>query len=139
MHIVIWILEDDKTFGFLLETTLSSLHSDIHIRLFEAGEDALQASGIPDIIYADTSLAGKLTGLEVVERLRRRHPDIATVFSSSQGDPPQAMLQPRDRVLPKPFSVAALLTQVRIMISEIPRLRVPPQQPSDQPRGFKQH
>lgn len=125
MRAVLWILEDDENLGFLLEAALSCF-PNVQIRLFTTGEEALMAKGVPDIIFADTQLAGRLTGPEVVESLRARYPDVAAVYSSSLGRPSHVKLGPRDRVLPKPFSVAALVNQVKLMISEIPRLAIPP-------------
>jgi DNA-binding response OmpR family regulator len=126
MQATLWILEDDRIFAFLLETVFSQISRTLDIKVFDAGEAALLATGTPDILVADTHLAGKLTGPEVVEMLRRRNPDLAVMFSSSFGRPPGIVFGPRDRCLPKPFSIAALVQQVTIMLSEIPRLQVPP-------------
>jgi DNA-binding NarL/FixJ family response regulator len=110
----------------MLKTILLLAYPAIHPRLFETGEGALQAAGTPDILIADTYLAGLLTGPEAVESLRNRNPHLAVVFSSGMGMPPGVRLGPRDRILPKPFSVGALLKEVSVMIGQIPRLQLPP-------------
>jgi CheY-like chemotaxis protein len=137
MRITIWILEDDDTVGYLLKTVLSLAHPNVHQRLFVSGEAALKATGFPDIVFADTYLSGKLTGPQVVDILRKRNRELSVMYSSSLGLPLGVKLGPRDRVLPKPFSVAALLDEVSEMISRVPRLQMPPPHPPPHSRRFK--
>jgi DNA-binding NtrC family response regulator len=125
MRAAIWILEDDRTFGLLLLAALARMGGRIEVRLFENGEAALESPGVPDIILADTNLGGRLTGPQVVKVMRERNPDLAVVFSSNLGRPTGIPLWPRDRDLPKPFSTAALIRQLSVMVAEIPRLQIP--------------
>lgn len=137
MRIVLWILEDNGDLSFLLQAALSLVHPQLETRLFANGDEALQARGVPDIILVDINLPGRLTGLEVIEILRRRYPEVAVLFSSSLGSPPPACLGPRDRTLPKPFALAPLLRDVATMISQVPRLQVPPPHAPAHPSRFK--
>jgi DNA-binding response OmpR family regulator len=126
MTVALWILEDDAKLGELLQKLLSAESRDLAVRLFGSGEEALEAKGAPDLLFADTHLKGKLTGPEVACKLRQRNPDLAILYSSAQGRPEGVILGPRDRELPKPFSMGVLMAEVLTMITQIPRRQVPP-------------
>lgn len=139
MRALIWILEDDTLLAFLFKQAFATMNPSPLVRLFEDGESALLAKGSPDIIIADTCLAGKLTGPEVVERLRERLPQLAVVFSSSLRLPPHVTVRARDAVLPKPFSVVRMVELVKVMIREVPRLHFPLHPPALHARKFRRH
>ncbi len=81
------------------------------IRMLEEGEEV-------DLVLTDVVMPG-LTGIEMAEILRKKHPDLRFLFTSGytsreMGRPPEAPPQP---FLPKPFSMEELSERVEKALS----------------------
>lgn len=109
------LIEDDA----LLRSTLCDILEDhgIEVNGLSNAEDALillSTVSAPDVLVTDISLGAGLTGLDLADIARSRHPDVEVILIS--GTVPAddaAMKQHRARFLAKPFDPATLAMAIR--------------------------
>lgn len=115
-------MEDDEP---LRELWCRYLRRSQDFRLHHAfanAEDALTilAADPPDILVADWKLAGAMTGIELVARLKQLHPQVLAVVVSGYklADlPPEALLAGADSFLRKPVSGRELVDSLRHVLA----------------------
>jgi DNA-binding response OmpR family regulator len=86
------------------------------------GEQALELSGRepPDLVLLDWHLPGR-TGSQVLDELKRRHPDLPVVVLTAKHEAPHRALAEAlgvDVFLTKPFSPIELLDTVERLLAE---------------------
>ena len=108
--------------------------------LREAGYEVLEADGVEagltlarlhsgpiHLVLTDVMMPGG-TGRDLVDRIRHIRPAIAAVFMSGYTDDTvlqRAVIEPGTAFLPKPFSPALLLAQIRAVL-EVEAVRAKP-------------
>lgn len=111
------VVEDDQ---FVRDHAISSLE-DFGYRVLVAqnGAEALQvlAEGArPDLLFTDVVMPGGVSGWELAAKAREMQPEIKVLFTS--GYPRETLasrgrVDPRARMLPKPYRLAELARHVR--------------------------
>jgi len=80
----IFIVEDDPFYLSLLKKSVTGSRS-CEVQTFATGEAFLEKIyQMPDVILLDQNLEGKITGLEVLKRVKSLNPDIQVIFLSAQ-------------------------------------------------------
>ena len=106
------VVEDDREIGSALILLLESWGCRVVVaRSGVEVDDALERlAGVPDAVVADYRLPGSETGLQVIERVRERHPAAAAIVMT--GDVEQGTLRAAEAaghpVLHKPLRPARL-------------------------------
>ena len=81
----IFIVEDDKIFAKILKHHLS-LNPDYQVEIFNNGQDFLDnLYKKPDMVSLDNNLPG-LSGIEILEKVKKIYPDLPIVIVSGQDD-----------------------------------------------------
>lgn len=80
----IFILEDDLVFGKVLQRALEEENDAYEVKVFRSGQEFLdQLHQLPDVVSIDYALPD-YNGLEILQRVKQYHADIATVILSGQ-------------------------------------------------------
>jgi two-component system, cell cycle sensor histidine kinase and response regulator CckA len=123
--VTILAVDDDQAVLGLLNQTLTS--AGYEVLLADGGWKALQvyeSAGIPiDLLLTDVIMPD-LTGPVLAERLRTRQPDLQVIFISGfhDADMVQRFVTARGfTLLPKPFTVDALLRVVQDSLAGVSR------------------
>jgi DNA-binding NtrC family response regulator len=109
------LIEDDALLRMVLADRLAEDGIDVH-GLANA-EDALILLGagqVPDVLVTDIRLGGGLSGFDLAEVARARHPEVGVILIS--GAPTAEMrqrLRRREIFLAKPFQPEALAAAIR--------------------------
>jgi DNA-binding response OmpR family regulator len=108
------LIEDDPLIRGLIAETLSE--DGMEVDGLANAEDALILLGagqVPDVLVADVNLGPGLSGHDLADIARERHPGVEVVLIS--GAPPPAATQPlpQERFLHKPFAPEALAAMIR--------------------------
>ncbi len=111
----VWVIDDDRSIRWVLEKALK--HMNMEVSSFENADDALNLLGsrIPDVVITDIRMPG-MSGLELLDRLSKQHPDIPVIIMTAHSDLDSAVSAYQGgafEYLPKPFDVdeAVELTQ----------------------------
>jgi two-component system, response regulator PdtaR len=109
----ILIVDDDR----LLRDLLIELFTDEGFVVIEAenADQALQQLELaPNVglLLTDVQMPGELDGVGLVEVVRRRWPNIASIISSGVIQPRFEEMPPQARFVPKPWSACDMLRQV---------------------------
>jgi len=121
---VIAVVDDEASVRESLALALSS--EGYAVRTFVDGESALDAllPLAPDAIILDIVMP-KMDGVEFCRRYRETHRATPVIFISSKGsetDKIEALEQGGDDYLVKPYSLAELLTRLRVCLDRVARL-----------------
>ena len=103
----VWVVDDDQSIRWVLQKALQKAGQAS--RLFESAEDMLQAlqNGQPKVIVTDIRMPG-ISGIELLSRLTREHPDIPVVIMTAYSDLDSAVSAYEGgafEYLPKPFDI----------------------------------
>ena len=81
----VWIVDDDQSVRWVLEKALKQ--ADMDTRSFERAEHLLEAlgDGAPDVLITDVRMPG-MSGLALLERLQRDHPDLPIIVITAHSD-----------------------------------------------------
>ncbi|WP_394002816.1 nitrogen regulation protein NR(I) [Luteimonas sp. WGS1318] len=82
----IWVVDDDRSVRFVLATALSEAGYDV--ASFDGAQpvrDALAARRAPDLLFTDVRMPGD-SGLQLLEALKREHPQLPVVVMSAYTD-----------------------------------------------------
>ena len=85
MDAEIWVVDDDRSFRFVLEKALA--RAGLRVRTFENGDAALAAlrSGRPDALFCDVRMPGT-DGFGVLARLAEHHPEVPVIMMTAYSD-----------------------------------------------------
>lgn len=109
------LIDDDALVRETLAETLAC--EGIEVDGLASAEDALILLGagqVPDVLVADVDLGAGLSGVDLADIARERHPDVEVVLiSGSTRLPRQLGPGRRERFLEKPFAPATLAEIIR--------------------------
>lgn len=102
------IVDDDDDINYLLRVRLQA--RGYHVKSALTGEDALPllVNDAPDIVFLDVSMPG-MSGLDVLEYIRRQSLDLAVIMTTAYGSEQvaiDALRRGADDYLRKPFELA---------------------------------
>ena len=111
----VFVIDDDRSVRFVLEKALS--RAGFPVRSFESAEAALRAFDReePALLFTDVRMPG-IDGLDLLERIKRRHPGLPVVVMSAYTDLPStvaAFHRGAFDYLPKPFDLDAAVEMAR--------------------------
>uniref|UniRef100_Q01RH2 Response regulator receiver protein n=1 Tax=Solibacter usitatus (strain Ellin6076) TaxID=234267 RepID=Q01RH2_SOLUE len=113
------LLVDDEPQIRKLLSGLLMRTGDYHVVTASSGEEALDLFGILperiDIIITDCDM-GKMTGIELYQRIRARRPEAAVLFISANADSIRESL-PECPLLEKPFHPRQFVARVAEVLS----------------------
>ncbi|MFL2546469.1 MAG: nitrogen regulation protein NR(I) [Candidatus Rariloculaceae bacterium] len=103
----VWVVDDDESIRWVLEQALSQ--ANMTPRCFASGDEFFSAlnSDKPDVLVTDIRMPG-MTGLELMERLGERHPELPVIVITAHSDLDSAVSAYRGgafEYLPKPFDI----------------------------------
>ncbi|MGB8713071.1 MAG: response regulator, partial [Onishia taeanensis] len=101
------IVDDDRAIRWVLERSLAQ--PDLSVESFERADAALASLEVspPDVLVTDIRMPG-LDGLELMARVRERHPDMPVIVMTAHSDLDSAVASYQGgafEYLPKPFDV----------------------------------
>lgn len=111
----VWLVDDNAPFR---QSTVMLLHTaGLEVRDFDSAASLLATLPIPEgcCVVSDIRMPG-MTGLELLEELRRRMAATPVVFVTAHGDVPLAVTAMRrgaSHFVEKPFTVEVLIDAVR--------------------------
>ncbi|MBL6457477.1 response regulator [Belnapia sp. T6] len=109
------LIEDDAILRMILADELGE--EGIEVNGLANAEDALILLGagqVPDVLVTDISLGGGLSGFDLAELARAKHPEVAVILiSGTAPDPAQHPLRRREMFLAKPFLPSTLAAAIR--------------------------
>jgi two-component system nitrogen regulation response regulator GlnG len=103
----VWVVDDDESVRWVLVQALRQAH--MMPRAFESGLAVLEAleREQPDVLVTDIRMPD-MSGLELIERLGRSHPDIPAIVITAHSDLDSAVSAYQSgafEYLPKPFDI----------------------------------
>lgn len=122
MSIKVCIVEDDEDLRELWSRSIRRATDFTLHHTFASAEEALVVilADPPDIVVSDWQLAGGMTGVEMLARLKHRHPRLRAVAISGYAMaelPPEALLAGADSFLRKPVCGPELLEALRQLLA----------------------
>ncbi|WP_192035569.1 nitrogen regulation protein NR(I) [Halomonas sp. YLGW01] len=128
------IVDDDRAIRWVLERSLAQ--PDLAVESFERADAALASleASPPDVLVTDIRMPG-LDGLELMARVRERHPNMPVIVMTAHSDLDSAVASYQGgafEYLPKPFDVDEALALVRRAVAHA-RER---QRPAEAPVGL---
>lgn len=114
------LIEDDALLRMILTDTLNE--AGMEVNGLANAEDALILLGagqVPDVLVTDISLGKGLSGFDLADVARARHPEIGVILiSGTVAEIERHPLRRRERFLEKPFAPAALAAAIRAAASK---------------------
>lgn len=103
------VVDDEPDIGLLVESVLTRAGHCVRVAVDRAGALGLVDASEPDVVLCDLDLGGD-DGIEVLAWVVQHHPRVRCVLMSGYLAP--ARTPPAVRLLPKPFTLTALLELV---------------------------
>jgi two-component system nitrogen regulation response regulator GlnG len=116
----VWIVDDDRSIRWVMEKALS--REGIGFNSFSSAQDALDAlSGdSPEVLVSDIRMPG-LSGLELLNAVKQRHPAVPVIVMTAYSDLDSAVAAFQGgayEYLPKPFDVDQAVELIRRALDE---------------------
>jgi two-component system, NtrC family, nitrogen regulation response regulator GlnG len=116
----VWIVDDDRSIRWVMEKALS--REGIAFNSFSSAQDALDAlSGdSPEVLVSDIRMPG-LSGLELLNAVKQRHPAVPVIVMTAYSDLDSAVAAFQGgayEYLPKPFDVDQAVELIRRALDE---------------------
>jgi two-component system nitrogen regulation response regulator GlnG len=116
----VWIVDDDRSIRWVMEKALS--REGIAFNSFASAQDALDAlsGGAPEVLVSDIRMPG-LSGLELLNEVRQRHPAVPVIVMTAYSDLDSAVAAFQGgayEYLPKPFDVDQAVELIRRALHE---------------------
>jgi len=111
----VWIVDDDESIRWVMQKSLS--REGMKVQAFEGAAELLDAlnDDAPDVLVSDIRMPG-INGLELMERVRGRHPELPVIIMTAHSDLDAAVASFKGgafEYLPKPFDVDGVASLVR--------------------------
>lgn len=121
----ILIVEDQRELARAIQSGLAAMRHDFQVSNVPSGEEALLLVNRqpPDLVLIDIKLPG-ISGLELMERIRQRHPDVKVIFITGLTDPDtreRVAQAGADAFLYKPFDLPDILRGVEDVLGLAPQ------------------
>lgn len=119
----VWIIDDDRSIRWVLEKSLT--RENIEFRSFAAADEALRAldGNLPQVVITDIRMHGS-SGLDFLQTLHRRHPDIPVIIMTAYSDLESAVSAFQGgafEYLPKPFDINHAVDLIRRALEQSQR------------------
>ena len=116
----VWIVDDDRSIRWVIEKALS--REGIAFNSFSSAQDALDAlsGGSPEVLVSDIRMPG-LSGLELLNAVKQRHPAVPVIVMTAYSDLDSAVAAFQGgayEYLPKPFDVDQAVELIRRALEE---------------------
>ena len=116
----VWIVDDDRSIRWVIEKALS--REGIGFDSFSSAQDALDAlsGGSPEVLVSDIRMPG-LSGLELLNAVKQRHPAVPVIVMTAYSDLDSAVAAFQGgayEYLPKPFDVDQAVELIRRALDE---------------------
>jgi two-component system nitrogen regulation response regulator GlnG len=116
----VWIVDDDRSIRWVIEKALS--REGIAFDSFSSAQDALDAlsGGSPEVLVSDIRMPG-LSGLELLNAVKQRHPAVPVIVMTAYSDLDSAVAAFQGgayEYLPKPFDVDQAVELIRRALDE---------------------
>ena len=116
----VWIVDDDRSIRWVIEKALS--REGIAFNSFSSAQDALEAlsGGSPEVLVSDIRMPG-LSGLELLNAVKQRHPEVPVIVMTAYSDLDSAVAAFQGgayEYLPKPFDVDQAVDLIRRALDE---------------------
>jgi two-component system nitrogen regulation response regulator GlnG len=103
----VWVVDDERSIRWVLEKALSQAGLDVSCS--EDAESVLRVIEVspPDVLVSDIKMPG-IEGLDLLERLKSRYPDLPVVIMTAHSDLDSAVQSIKGgafEYMPKPFEV----------------------------------
>jgi len=103
----IWVIDDDRSIRWVLEKAFKQAGMEVATFASAAGIPEALEHGVPDALITDIRMPG-VNGLELLDRVRQRHPDLPVIIMTAHSDLDSAVAAYQGgafEYLPKPFDV----------------------------------
>jgi len=116
----VWIVDDDRSIRWVIEKALS--REGIAFNSFSSAQEALEAlsGGAPEVLVSDIRMPG-LSGLELLQAVKQRHPAVPVIVMTAYSDLDSAVAAFQGgayEYLPKPFDVDQAVELIRRALDE---------------------
>ncbi len=116
----VWIVDDDRSIRWVIEKALS--REGIAFNSFSTAQDAMDAlsGGPPEVLVSDIRMPG-LSGLELLNAVKSRHPAVPVIVMTAYSDLDSAVAAFQGgayEYLPKPFDVDQAVELIRRALDE---------------------
>ena len=116
----VWIVDDDRSIRWVIEKALS--REGIAFNSFSSAQEALDAlsGGAPEVQVSDIRMPG-LSGLELLQTVKQRHPAVPVIVMTAYSDLDSAVAAFQGgayEYLPKPFDVDQAVDLIRRALDE---------------------
>jgi two-component system nitrogen regulation response regulator GlnG len=116
----VWIVDDDRSIRWVIEKALS--REGIAFNSFSSAQEALDAlsGGAPEVLVSDIRMPG-LSGLELLQAVKQRHPAVPVIVMTAYSDLDSAVSAFQGgayEYLPKPFDVDQAVELIRRALDE---------------------
>ena len=116
----VWIVDDDRSIRWVIEKALS--REGIAFNSFSSAQEALDAlsGGAPEVLVSDIRMPG-LSGLELLQAVKQRHPAVLVIVMTAYSDLDSAVAAFQGgayEYLPKPFDVDQAVELIRRALDE---------------------
>ncbi len=116
----VWIVDDDRSIRWVIEKALS--REGIAFNSFSSAQEALDAlsGGAPEVLVSDIRMPG-LSGLELLQTVKQRHPAVPVIVMTAYSDLDSAVAAFQGgayEYLPKPFDVDQAVDLIRRALDE---------------------
>jgi len=116
----VWIVDDDRSIRWVIEKALT--REGIAFSSFSSAQDALDAlsGGPPEVLVSDIRMPG-LSGLELLNAVKARHPGVPVIVMTAYSDLDSAVAAFQGgayEYLPKPFDVDQAVELIRRALDE---------------------
>jgi two-component system nitrogen regulation response regulator GlnG len=116
----VWIVDDDRSIRWVIEKALS--REGIAFNSFSSAQEAMDAlsGGPPEVLVSDIRMPG-LSGLELLNTVKTRHPAVPVIVMTAYSDLDSAVAAFQGgayEYLPKPFDVDQAVELIRRALDE---------------------
>jgi two-component system nitrogen regulation response regulator GlnG len=131
----VWIVDDDRSIRWVIEKALS--REGIAFSSFSTAQEALEAlsGGAPEVLVSDIRMPG-LSGLELLQAVKQRHPAVPVIVMTAYSDLDSAVAAFQGgayEYLPKPFDVDQAVELIRRALDESRRESEAAEPPAETP------
>jgi two-component system nitrogen regulation response regulator GlnG len=131
----VWIVDDDRSIRWVIEKALS--REGIAFDSFASAQDALNAlsGGAPEVLVSDIRMPG-LSGLELLNAVKQRHPAVPVIVMTAYSDLDSAVAAFQGgayEYLPKPFDIDQAVDLIRRALDESRRESEAAEAPAEAP------
>lgn len=110
----IWIVDDDRSIRWVIETALKKAGHIVTSFTSADGVVAMMEKEVPDVLLTDIKMPGK-DGIELLRELQAEYPELPVIVMTAHSDMDSAVSAYDSgafEYLPKPFDIDEMLSQV---------------------------